>query len=234
MSRVIIILGVLLILIGWGVGFVSEYLDDLQDDFYAEERGDFYIEGEIVDSNGRVLVAEGVRNEEFDGSIDSLLGNAGWFNVDSAKIVDIDGNLLEPFFLEKGMLVRVWSTGEIMESYPVQGTASKLQIVKEKADREIDRDSNGDIDVEKSCYTGGCSGEICSDDPEAVSTCELLPGMECLKEDMECALFEGECKWVLGESAARCFMEIVEREGREVKESRIGYLFEKAEAFFGE
>ncbi len=82
--------------------------------------------------------------------------------------------------------------------------------------------------IAKECFIGGCSRELCTDDPEAISTCEFLPGMECLVEEMSCESVAGECAWVLSEEAARCFMNVLEEQGEEVRETRIGNLFEKA------
>lgn len=86
----------------------------------------------------------------------------------------------------------------------------------------------------KECFIAGCSGELCTDDPEAVTTCELLPGMECLAEEMSCQLVEGECSWVLSRKAAECFLAVKEQQGEQVTESRIGYLFNKVEDFLNE
>ena len=86
----------------------------------------------------------------------------------------------------------------------------------------------------KECFIVGCSGELCTDDPEAISTCELLPGMECLGEEMSCQLVEGECSWVLSREAAECFLIVKEQWGDEVLESRIGHLFDKAEDLLSE
>ena len=79
------------------------------------------------------------------------------------------------------------------------------------------------------CFIGGCSGELCTDNPEVISTCELLPGMECFGEEMNCQLVEGECSWVLSQEAARCLLDVRARLGKQVTESRIGYLFNQAE-----
>lgn len=89
-------------------------------------------------------------------------------------------------------------------------------------------------DLTKECFAGGCSGELCTDDAETISTCEILPGMECLKKEMSCKLLKDECTWVLSEKAANCFLDIKEELGEKVFESRIGYLFRMAEDFFNE
>jgi len=93
----------------------------------------------------------------------------------------------------------------------------------------FDEDSvNGVVITE--CFVGGCSGELCSTDPEAVSTCELLAGMECIDTGtMSCGSVEGECRWILTEESARCFSAVEQQHGSEVRASRIGHLFEKAE-----
>ncbi len=60
------------------------------------------------------------------------------------------------------------------------------------------------------------------------STCEYLLGATCLKQ-ASCELVDGECGWVLSLAAAECFMAVEQEYGEGVRESRIGYLFEKAE-----
>ncbi len=76
------------------------------------------------------------------------------------------------------------------------------------------------------CVVSGCSGEICSKEEE-VSTCEYLPGMDCISL-AECGEINGECGWILDEEAAECFIAVLE-ENPEAAETRIGYFFEKAE-----
>lgn len=85
----------------------------------------------------------------------------------------------------------------------------------------------------QNCYVGGCSGELCTNDLEAVSTCEFIVGMECLDMEMSCELIDNECTWVLSKEAAECFIRIKEDQGDQVFETRIGHFFEKAEELLG-
>ncbi len=79
------------------------------------------------------------------------------------------------------------------------------------------------------CFIGGCSGELCTSDPEAMSTCEELPGAICLqKEGVSCELVAGKCQWVLSAQSAECFLDIEQQYGKEATETRIKHLFEKA------
>lgn len=88
--------------------------------------------------------------------------------------------------------------------------------------------------VIEECFVGGCSGELCTNDPEAASTCELLAGMECIGiGGMSCGAAEGECRWVLDQESAECFMAVETEHGPEVRETRIGHLFDKAEEVLG-
>ena len=87
-------------------------------------------------------------------------------------------------------------------------------------------DLQEDSTVSKKCKASGCSGEICSTE-EVVSTCEFLPGMECI-DLAGCGMVDGECGWTLNEEAANCFIEVLE-ENLEADETRIGHFFEKAE-----
>ncbi len=167
-----------------------------------EEDPNPYIEGIVFDvKDGRILIVEEVNREDDFG----FSGNAIWLRID---------NVFNLEDLKKGETVKAWVTGPVLESYPAQGTASKILITEEK-----------------DCYVGGCSGELCTVNPEAISTCEWLAGMECIKEGMICQLVSGNCSWMMSEEAASCFLEIIEKYGEEVKNSRIGYLFEKAEQF---
>ncbi len=184
---------------------------------FKEEK---YIAGNVYEiSKKSILVAEGVVTEDYNGRLEDLSGNAGWFKVEeNTEITDSNGNSLVLEDIKKDDYVEIWTMGLVMESYPVQATASKI-FIKERS-------------AEKKCFVGGCSGELCVDVPEMASTCEFLPGMECLKEEMICKSVDEGCDWVLSEEAAKCFLKIVEEEGEGVKETRIGHLFQKAEDFF--
>ena len=85
-----------------------------------------------------------------------------------------------------------------------------------------------DTSASAECTVSGCSGEICSLDSPVETTCEALPGAECLNE-ASCEFVEDDCQWVLNEEAARCFMEVEEEFGSRARDSRIGYLFGRAE-----
>ncbi len=181
-----------------------------------QEISDPYITGIIYEiSDNRILVAEGITGEEYDGNRGNFIGNAGWFTVREETVITRNEKNLTFDNLKKGNKVTIMVSGLIMESYPVQATASQIEILEE--------------DLLVKCFIGGCSGELCTDDPEAISTCELLPGMECLKEEMACELVEKECTWVLSQTAAECFLAVKEEQGDQVAETRINYFFEKAE-----
>jgi len=215
MRKGIIILIVVLILLGFGFYLQRDADSEVPFDFDNE-----YIIGFIYDISGQqILVAEGIMSEEYTGELDDFVGNAGWFRVDQdTEIVGLADESLVFADLNVGVKVGVWVDGVVLESYPVQGTASKIQVL---ALNLVIRD--------KECHVGGCSGELCTDELDAMSTCEELPGAVCLKQ-ASCELVEGECRWVLNLAAAECLMAI-EDEG--ARESRIGYLFEEAERFLG-
>jgi|GEM_PF-1431404 len=45
------------------------------------------------------------------------------------------------------------------------------------------------------CYVGGCSAQLCTDDPEAVSTCEYRPEYACYKTATCERQDNGQCGW---------------------------------------
>lgn len=208
MKKIVITVVVVLLL-----GIATLYLYDIEESpLYEEDLGAPYITGNIYDiSEEGVLVAEGMDENEV-----MFTGKAIWLSMDDhTRILN---NREEEISFDELMLnqkVSAWVTGPVAESYPERGTAKIIMVEKEE--------------LLASCYVGGCSGELCTNDKEIASTCELLPGMECFSEEMSCELVEGECTWILSIEAAKCFAEVEEREETEVKNSRIGYLFEKAE-----
>ncbi len=182
--------------------------------------------GKIYDVIGdRILVAEGLRNHEYTGDIEELEGEAIWLTIsEETSLLDEDGEeTLDLESLKVGDSVEIWTVGGILETYPLQGSASRIGLVEDLEDEERPERTE--------CYVAGCSGELCTANPDVTSTCEFLPGMECLHEDMSCQLVDGECTWVLSESSAQCFLDVLE-ENEGAKNTRIGYLFEKAEVFF--
>jgi eight-cysteine-cluster-containing protein len=211
MRKIVTIVVIVLLL-----GIATLYLYDVDEKpIYEDELGAAYITGNIYDiSEEGILVAEGVEDEDDYGIM--FTGKAIWLSINAETRIINDKEedvLFDELML--GQRVTAWTTGLIAESYPEQGTAKLIMIEKEE--------------VLASCYVGGCSSELCTSDKEVMSTCELLPGMECLNEEMTCEMIEGECTWVLSVEAAKCFMEVEEKEGTQARESRIGNLFEKAE-----
>ncbi len=54
------------------------------------------------------------------------------------------------------------------------------------------------------CYVGGCSGQLCTDQPNALSTCEARPEYACYKT-AECARqANGQCGWTQTAELAAC------------------------------
>lgn len=56
----------------------------------------------------------------------------------------------------------------------------------------------------KKCYAGGCSGQICSDDPNAVSTCEWTEAYACYQTATCEVQPTGECGWTETEELSVC------------------------------
>lgn len=56
------------------------------------------------------------------------------------------------------------------------------------------------------CYVGGCSGQICSDQPNMVSTCEFTPSYSCYQSaNTTCERqANGQCGWTQTDELAQC------------------------------
>ncbi len=191
--------------------------DEKQQDLMQEP----YINGIIysIDDN-RILVVENIKEDTYKNDIDNFVGNAVWFTINNDSLINSGLKIND---LQLGDRIEVWHSGLVLESYPAQTTAAKIRIIEKHKEKEIENK-----EPQQFCFIGGCSGELCTDNPEAISTCELLPGMECLTKEMTCQLINNQCTWVLSQSAAQCFVDVQKKQGDTVLETRIGYLFVKA------
>ncbi|MBP8810006.1 MAG: hypothetical protein KBG48_14040 [Kofleriaceae bacterium] len=56
----------------------------------------------------------------------------------------------------------------------------------------------------KACFVGGCSGQLCSDRPGAISTCEYRPEYACYQDAVCEEQIGGECGWTETDALAAC------------------------------
>ncbi len=76
-----------------------------------------------------ILVAEGIKVEEYDGNTQNLEGEAVWFTVgDDTKIENREGEEIEFDDLKVEEDVEVWSMGPVLESYPAQARAGVIIV----------------------------------------------------------------------------------------------------------
>jgi len=74
--------------------------------------------------NCSILVKEEASN--------SSLYDLAWVRINGSTVIIRNGTEVEEtacLFLEEGMRVRVWFEGPVMESYPVQGYAKRIEIM---------------------------------------------------------------------------------------------------------
>jgi eight-cysteine-cluster-containing protein len=207
MNKNLIIITLIVVLL-CGIFILSSQESKQADNEINEQKNQYHIKGTIYNiDNGRILVGEELASEGYTGNFEDIEGQAVWFSIGDETEIKYNNETQSFDNLEIGMQV------EVFTSNPEQGSADSIIIENHP---------------EKKCYIGGCSGEICSDQADIASTCELLPGMECLKKGTSCKPINNECTWVLSQNAAQCFIQVENKYGEEVRNSRIGYLFDKA------
>jgi len=207
MNKNLIIITLIVVLL-CGIFILSSQESKQADNEINEQKNQYHIKGTIYNiDNGRILVGEELASEGYTGNFEDIEGQAVWFSIGDETEIKYNNETQSFDNLEIGMQV------EVFTSNPEQGSADSIIIENHP---------------EKKCYIGGCSGEICSDQADIVSTCEILPGMECLKKGTSCKPINNECTWVLSQNAAQCFIQVENKYGEEVRNSRIGYLFDKA------
>jgi hypothetical protein len=59
-------------------------------------------------------------------------------------------------------------------------------------------------DAKEGCFVGGCSGQICSNDPNALSTCEYSESYACYKSARCERQADGQCGWTETDSLKAC------------------------------
>ena len=207
MNKNLIIITLIVVLL-CGIFILSSQESKQVDNEIDEQENQYHIKGTIYNiDNGRILVGEELASEGYTGNFEDIEGQAVWFSIGDETEIKYNNETQSFDNLEIGMQV------EVFTSNPEQESADSVIIENHP---------------EKKCYIGGCSGEICSDQTDIVSTCEILPGMECLKKGTSCKPINNECTWVLSQNAAQCFIQVENKYGEEVRNSRIGYLFDKA------
>jgi eight-cysteine-cluster-containing protein len=207
MNKNLIIITLIIVLL-CGIFILSSQESKQADNEINEQKNQYHIKGTIYNiDNGRILVGEELASEGYTGNFEDIEGQAVWFSIGDETEIKYNNETQSFDNLEIGMQVEVFTSNQ------EQGSANSVIIENHP---------------EKKCYIGGCSGEICSDQTDIVSTCEILPGMECLKKGTSCKPINNECTWVLSQNAAQCFIQVENKYGEEVRNSRIGYLFDKA------
>jgi hypothetical protein len=54
------------------------------------------------------------------------------------------------------------------------------------------------------CYIGGCSGQVCSDRPDVVSTCEWIDAYACYRDARCERQSHGACGWTMTPALNAC------------------------------
>ena len=79
----------------------------------------------------------------------------------------------------------------VMESYPRQCRTPEGSVFVEN----ITNPAPGNPVATGGCFVGGCSRQICSDDPDVVSTCEYKEEYACYKSARCERQMDGKCGW---------------------------------------
>ena len=60
---------------------------------------------------------------------------------------------------------------------------------------------------ETECFVGGCSGQICSNRPDVITTCEMMPWYVCYRDAICEVQDEGICGWTMTEELEQCLID---------------------------
>lgn len=130
-KTLVIILIIVVLLIAVTTAFVFLRGSDSGDDI-GDQPSD--IKGYVLEMDeDSMLVAEGLSGDDpYEGDIERLEGNAITYQIsEDTEILDSSGEEIELSDIELYDEVEVWSTGVIMESYPAQADALRIETTGE-------------------------------------------------------------------------------------------------------
>ena len=90
----------------------------------------------------------------------------------------------------------------IQESYPRKCTTPEGNVYTEELSATDEGPSTATAG--EGCYIGGCSQEVCSDEPDVASTCEYRPENSCFKSARCEKQSNGQCGWTQSTALAQC------------------------------
>jgi len=90
----------------------------------------------------------------------------------------------------------------VMESYPEKCRAGEKIFVRDRDAGEQIGDS--ERVVRDGCFVGGCSSEVCSDDPDVVTPCIYRPEYVCYKRATCERQANGACGWTETPELLQC------------------------------
>jgi hypothetical protein len=85
----------------------------------------------------------------------------------------------------------------------VNNNQTNTPVVTEPQDND-DEVSPGSATASGGCYIGGCSSQICSDQPDAVSTCEFREEYACYRTAKCERQTNGQCGWTQTTALTMC------------------------------
>jgi hypothetical protein len=95
----------------------------------------------------------------------------------------------------------------VMESHPEQCRAGDRVFVRDQDAGE--RIGDPERIVRDGCFVGGCSSEVCSDDPDVVTICIYRPEYVCYKRATCERQASGACGWTETPELLQCIEEHV-------------------------
>lgn len=88
------------------------------------------------------------------------------------------------------------TTQKVLTGVVVAAVLGAMGLAIYKARNNADRIGSAPLpSVSGGCYIGGCSGQICSGEKDAISTCEYKPEYSCYYGAVCERQADGECGW---------------------------------------
>lgn len=126
--------------------------------------------------------------------------------------------LMESRTYESPVVIDAVEVSTTTENVEANDSASSSEVISSPiyTSPDTEPEEKPDSTQNTACYVGGCSGQICSERSDVVSTCEWRETYACYREAVCERQSSGECGWTETEELNSCLIKTELEAGLEV------------------
>lgn len=155
------------------------------------------------------------RNTDGPQTLECMLGfeaTAGtYYGLDIASSLRVEEVMGGQTFTATGVIVPLMVlSSDVYQRYGIEGVFRITSIQATDSKKVTDGTEPAPAEPPSSqgaCYVGGCSGQLCSDQPDMMSTCEWREAYACYQDAACERQADGQCGWTESAELQACLAE---------------------------